>query len=996
MNEPGQSQTDARHRMQALLSTKSVTKIGTWNVRTLFDTSKLRQVLNVMEQYNLDILGISECRWTNSGKTINQGYTILYSGQEHHHVSGVALIVSKKLKKSLIEWHPVSDRIIVARFNSQHAKVTIVQVYAPTNQADDEIKDQFYECLQKTLDGIPRHDVLMVMGDVNAKIGDDNEGIERTIGKQGLGSRNENGDRFVDLCITNDLMIGGTVFQHKEIHKYTWTSPDQATHNQIDHMAINNRWRSTLRDVRSYRGADINSDHSLVIGKFLIKLKAKKKEGDDKPLRFNVLKLKDTGVKQEFQLQIRNRFAELQYLEEEEGVEVENKWSKIKQVFNEVAKETLGYRKANHKEWISHETWSLIEERKSIKAKTLNELDIEQKRILEAEYQRKDREVKRSARRDKRKFLDDLADEAEDAAKKGNSSKVYKITKKLCNKNISTSKPIRGKNGDIITGEKEQAERWTEHFKETLNQPPPTDEITSDLDTNEILDINTDTPSKQEIKDAIRSLKHGKAPGIDCIQAEILQADIDSSADALHGLIKDIWESEILPEDWQKGLIIKLPKKGDLSNCDNWRGITLLSVPGKTLCKVILKRLETVIDLKLREEQAGFRRKRGCIDQIFALRNILEQCAEWNEQIHLNFVDFKKAFDSLHREAIWKILGSYGIPEKLIKIIKIFYLNYECSVVLGEKISNWFSVETGVRQGCILSPLLFLITIDWVMRQTCNIPRGIQWTLYTHLEDLDFADDLALMSRVLNHLKEKTTRLAEIGAKTGLVINTAKTKTMHSNGKPDAPLSIGNQEIDCVDNFNYLGSIISIDNGAEKDIKNRLNKAKGAFALLQPVWRSGKYSKKTKIRLYKSNVLSVLLYGSECWRMTQTDIQKLEVFQNKCLRQICKIFYPEIISNEDLLQLTNVIEVERNIANRRHRLLGHILRMDNQRVPKVALKWTPANGKRNRGRPKTTWRRTMIKDLEKMGLTLKEAEKVAKDRRRWRGLIGPLAPTAET
>ena len=83
----------------------------------------------------------------------------------------------------------------------------------------------------------------MVMSNVNAKIGDDNEGIERTIGKQGLGSRNENGDRFVDLGIINDLKIGETVLQHKEIHKYTWTSPDQATHIQIDHMAINNRWR---------------------------------------------------------------------------------------------------------------------------------------------------------------------------------------------------------------------------------------------------------------------------------------------------------------------------------------------------------------------------------------------------------------------------------------------------------------------------------------------------------------------------------------------------------------------------------------------------------------------------------------------------------------------------------------------------------------------------------------------------------------------------------
>ena len=130
--------------------------------------------------------------------------------------------------------------------------------------------------------------------------------------------------------------------------------------------------------------------------------------------------------------------------------------------------------------------------------------------------------------------------------------------------------------------------------------------------------------------------------------------------------------------------------------------------------------------------------------------------------------------------------------------------------------------------------------------------------------------------------------------------------------------------------------------------------------------------------------------------MTQTDIQKLEVFQNKCLRQICKIFYPEIISNKDLLQLTNAITVENNIANRRHRLLGHILRMDNQRIPKTALKWTPSNVKRNKGRRKTTWRRTMIADLKKMGLTLKEAEKVAKDRRRWRGLIGPLAPMAET
>ena len=140
-------------------------------------------------------------------------------------------------------------------------------------------------------------------------------------------------------------------------------------------------------------------------------------------------------------------------------------------------------------------------------------------------------------------------------------------------------------------------------------------------------------------------------------------------------------------------------------------------------------------------------------------------------------------------------------------------------------------------------------------------------------------------------------------------------------------------------------------------------------------------------------MLSVLLYGSECWKLNQTDVKKLETFQNRCLRQICKIFYPNIISNQELYALTKTNPLEKIIEIRRHRLLGHILRMESSRIPKTALTWTPANGRRNRGRPKTTWRRTMAGDLKKLGLSLGEAEAVAKDRTRWRILMGPLTPT---
>ena len=121
-------------------------------------------------------------------------------------------------------------------------------------------------------------------------------------------------------------------------------------------------------------------------------------------------------------------------------------------------------------------------------------------------------------------------------------------------------------------------------------------------------------------------------------------------------------------------------KKGDLSNCNKWRGITLLSVPGKVLCATLLNRVKDDLDKRLREEQAGFRSGRSCSEQILTLRNIIEQSCEFNQKVFINFVDFKKVFDSIHRESVWKIAKIYGIPEKYINIFKNLYLNSSCCI----------------------------------------------------------------------------------------------------------------------------------------------------------------------------------------------------------------------------------------------------------------------------------------------------------------------------
>ncbi|XP_059170948.1 uncharacterized protein LOC131952349 [Physella acuta] len=138
-------------------------------------------------------------------------------------------------------------------------------------------------------------------------------------------------------------------------------------------------------------------------------------------------------------------------------------------------------------------------------------------------------------------------------------------------------------------------------------------------------------------------------------------------------MFNKVWNEEKVTDSWKRGIIIKLPKKSNLNVCENWRGINLLSVPGKIFCRVLLQRRRKGIDRILREEQAGFRANRSCNDQIFVLRTIVEQSLEWNSSLYINYIDFQKAFDSIHYPSLWKILELYGFPGKFINILKDMY-----------------------------------------------------------------------------------------------------------------------------------------------------------------------------------------------------------------------------------------------------------------------------------------------------------------------------------
>ena len=963
-------------------------RIGSWNVRSMYQTGKRAQIIREMQRNNLDILGISETHWNQSGQQhLFSGELFIFSGYDEDgpHREGVGLFISKAARKTLRGWEKHGPRMMMASFTTRKKDINmnIVQVYAPTNDAEDEDKDSFYNKLQDVVSKLPNKDVNIIMGDLNAKVGKDNRNYEQVMGKHGLGEMNDNGDRFLAFCTYNRMIIGGTVFPHKKIHKATWVSPDGQTENQIDHFCISGKFRRSMDDVRVLRGADVGSDHHLVLAKIRIKLKKYGKTSQGCRQKYQVSHLQDDGKKKDFQLELSNKFKALENLED---MTIEDHWKGIKEVVTSACTTVLGPKKNIHKEWITQESLDRIKKRRELKDEVNGSKTEEEKMEAREKYSVAHKEVKDGIKMDKNAFFESLAEKAEQAAANGHMRIVYQTTKTLSGKFSKPAVPVKDKEGKSIFEQKGQCDRWKEHFNELLNRPPP--ENPPDLlPARRDLQMNVEAPTKEEIAKALKLLKSHKAAGPDLIPPEALKTDIPTTVEILYGLFEKIWKEEKIPNDWKDGHLIKLPKKGDLSNCGNYRGITLLSIPGKVFNRILLERMKDTLDGALRENQAGFRKNRSCVDQIAALRIIVEQSEEWNSPLLVNFIDYEKAFDSVDRATLWMLMRHYGIPEKLVNLVKSSYDGTYCQVFHEGQLTDRFEVGTGVRQGCLLSPFLFILAIDWIMKETTRGRRnGVQWTPWLQLDDLDFADDLALLSHSSSQMQGKTDDLNTISKSVGLKIHKGKSKILKTGAASTKEVTLEDVPLEEVESFCYLGSIIDGKGGTEADVKARIGKARAAFTQLGKVWRATKISRKTKLRLFNSNVKSVLLYGCETWKATAGTLKKVQTFVNRCLRTILKIRWDDRVRNEDLWERAGQVPMKEEIGKRKWRWIGHTLRKPKGNITRQSLRWNP-QGNRGRKRPRETWRRCVEREMVTMGHSWGELTQIAQDRGEWKLLV---------
>ncbi|XP_073811664.1 uncharacterized protein [Musca autumnalis] len=490
-------------------------------------------------------------RWCGKDETTSaNGNLILHSGKKERSEHGVGFIISKDMKQSLKEWKPISERIITARFFTKIRKcLHIIQCYAPTEDAEPTLKNDFYDQLTATIRNVPNRDILILMGDFNAKIGSDNTGLSHIMGKHGMGIKNDNGERLIEFCQTFDMVIGGSLFPHKEIHKYTWTSPNGSTKNQIDHICIRRKWRGSLNDVRSKSGADIDSDHELVVATVRLKLKKNyRKVTEKKNKRLDVEQLRDIPK--------RNRVANLL---RESITPNPRSWEDAHKTLKDITDEEIGIKqKEKRKIWITNETWQLIKERNSLKEKKLHNPS------LSTQYKNVAKAVKTSARRDKRKYFKNLAEDAEAAAGSNNMRSLHQLIGRLANTYTSRTAIVKDDGGNLITCVEGQTKRWREHFIRVSNVDTPESQENieqSQIETAPNSGISTETPSIEEVIHSIVKLKRNKAPGEDGIPPELLQTNPAAAAAILHPHLQAAWTNESLPISWTEGAIIKLPKK---------------------------------------------------------------------------------------------------------------------------------------------------------------------------------------------------------------------------------------------------------------------------------------------------------------------------------------------------------------------------------------------------------------------------------------------------
>uniref|UniRef100_A0A4W2C0P8 RNA-directed DNA polymerase n=1 Tax=Bos indicus x Bos taurus TaxID=30522 RepID=A0A4W2C0P8_BOBOX len=407
--------------------------------------------------------------------------------------------------------------------------------------------------------------------------------------------------------------------------------------------------------------------------------------------------------------------------------------------------------------------------------------------------------------------------------------------------------------------------RWQEHteelYKKDIHDPDNHHGVITHLEPD-ILEC--------EVKWALGSITMNKTSGGDGIPVELFQILKDDAVKVLHSTCQQVWKIQQWSQDWKRSVFIPIPRKGNAKECSNYHTIALISHASKLMLKILQARLQQYVNHELPDVQAGFRKGRGTRNQIPNICCIILKAREFQKNIYFSFIDYAKTFDCVDHNKLWKILKEMGIPDHLTCLLRNLYAGQEATVRTGHRTTDWFQIGKGIRQGCILSPCLFNLYAEYIMRNAGleEAQAGIK-NAGRNINNLRYADDTTLIAECEEELKSLLMKVKDESEKVGSKLNIQKTKIMAFG--PITARQIDGETVDTMTGFIFLGSKITADGDCSHEIKRRLPLGRKVMTNLDSILKSRDITLPTKVRLVKAMVFPMVMYGYESWTIKKAE-----------------------------------------------------------------------------------------------------------------------------
>lgn len=948
--------------------------IGCYNCRTLKAKWKKLELIAYLEAHKMEICAVQEHRTqlmnsdSSYGTLRFAGWDFVYSGATPQGCGGVGFLLSSRLSRSIAEISTFSSRIIRLKLvTGSKAQYTtyLICVYAPTDVASDDDKNSFYNSLRQATESVPSKHLCLILGDFNARLDD------RYVKFPMHTKCNDNGERLAEFMEDSTFASMLCGFRKRKSQNFTHVGP-RGIRSRIDHCLCSKRWKSSILNCELMSPDTVKSDH-----KFLrITLKR----------RFWTSKARTTKSKPDYGylLDPNSDFKNLVVQDIQKSMSFDPSYSSFVTSSDEACLHHLPKKDKRRKAKLWKDKDILAARQHLSKTRSTSLTDQEGK----ASVAKAALDLSQLYTKKQEQIYDSIASRVNSVCEGAKVQEAFDAVNELSGR--------KARQGCGIVGDTPQmkVEVLKDHFQQLLNAHRPSNSLIITPIVQDELPVDCGPITIQELEEASHRLKNNKASGMDNIPSELLK--LQEIQRMLLPIFNDVWTKCELPSLWQLSSLVAIPKKGNLALPSNYRGIALLSSSLKLFNRIIYQRLQPHLEPFLLGTQNGFRGGRSCAEHILTLRRLIEEC-ETRSKLGavLIFVDFAKAFDSIDRDVLFDILTAYGVPRKLIDVIKAIYSYSRSCVLACDATSSEFTTSCGVLQGCTLSPYLFITVLDYVLRSTVEssfegleiVPRKSSRHPRVLLNHLAFADDVVLIASSMDQAQNMFAKLENVGAKVGLQINYSKTKIMKigyisDDIRCDKTLigMDGCSTINQVEEFCYLGSHLR---SCARDFASRRALAFDALNKLWRVWKSN-ISRECRVRLFKSLVESIYLYGMETYSLTKTLIKRIDGGYSLMLRKALQIPYHTHTPNSEVFQDLPV--PSQILKAQRLRLVGHCLRATGSSFQPASdlVLWTPRHQfKRGKGRTKT-FTKQLGDDFDLLIDELPQLRDLAHDRHAWK------------